>query len=598
MQQSWTSIGAKIYLKLNSGASPVQLEQLLQHAADRSPLTLQLPPDVLQKLGQRKVMDLKLGALRGMYFDTDTGNTPLSGPHGDKQVVYGLAAIGILILILAGTNYVNLATVRTLQRQKEIAMRKVLGASIARVAAQFLAESLVVAMSATLVGLLFARLGLPVFATLMDRNLTGIFTVEALLITVLMGAMVGIVAGAYPAWVALQVRPQRTLAGRGNNESNSGLWSRRLLTVVQFSTAMALTGVTLAIAWQSQFASQHDPGFDTSPLLVVEMPVDLNNPAGKAYREALTRLPGVYGVAAARDPIGRSFIGSNMSLMRVDGEKASSVIRRLSSNFFDVYKLRPVAGRLFDPRIDIEDKSNVAVLNESAVRALGYKKAEEAVGQIVAASIGTSRQDLTIIGVAPDIRQESLRELPQPIIYLSSLRASVLTVGTDGDLSALESRVVTMGHQYFPNEVVDVRPAQSYFSAAYAEDNRLAKLLAYSTLVAVAIASFGIYVLATYSIQRQSKEIVVRKLFGANHADIALLVGREFVMLIAFGALIGLPIGGFTIMRYLAPFVERAPIGVWTLLAALLLSLIVTVLSTSRQTWLALHMNPSVILRD
>jgi len=605
---AWANIGDnKIFVKLKPGVSAQALTQILQEASDHSPYASKLEPEVLQKLGQKKVMEIRLVSLPDMYFDSATNNAPGSSPHGDRRTVFGLAAVAVLILLLAATNYVNLATVRTLGRQREIAVRKVMGASINRLVSQFLAESLLVALIATVVGLLVARLLLPLFSDLVNRQLEHVFTPMSILCAIVLGCVVGTLAGIYPAWVAIRVRPPQTLAGRGSSETSGGLWLRRVLTVLQFSTAMGLTSVTLAIAWQTYYATQANPGFDPAPMLVLDLPDGLTNPASKSLHDALERVPGVTGVAVSASPVGRKFVGGNSYLVRDDGSRATVVWRPVSSNFFEVFGLHPVAGRLFDKKTDRDDfsedelkaaKEDVIVLNLAAVHALGYATPEAAIGQILTTKRGQDTFANHVIGVAPDIRHENLHEAPRTIAYVPMNRVSVLTVKTSGDVAALESEANKLAQQYFPDDVVEIRREQSYFAENYADDLRLAKLLGLASLIAIAIASFGIYVLSTYSVQRLSKQIVIRKLFGAKHIDIVKLVGREFIVLIIVGGLIGLPIATLINQRYLATFVEQAPVGVWTLVAALVVALLATFVSTLRHTLIALRMAPAFILRD
>jgi ABC-type antimicrobial peptide transport system permease subunit len=294
-------------------------------------------------------------------------------------------------------------------------------------------------------------------------------------------------------------------------------------------------------------------------------------------------------------------------LVRDDGSRATVVWRPVSSNFFEVFGLHPVAGRLFDKKTDRDDfsedelkaaKEDVIVLNLAAVHALGYATPEAAIGQILTTKRGQDTFANHVIGVAPDIRHENLHEAPRTIAYVPMNRVSVLTVKTSGDVAALESEANKLVQKYFPDDVVEIRREQSYFAENYADDLRLAKLLGLASLIAIAIASFGIYVLSTYSVQRLSKQIVIRKLFGAKHIDIVKLVGREFIVLIIVGGLIGLPIATLINQRYLATFVEQAPVGVWTLVAALVVALLATFVSTLRHTLIALRMAPAFILRD
>ncbi|MDB5917697.1 MAG: FtsX-like permease family protein [Massilia sp.] len=594
--KSWGQIGGRVYVKLRAGASPTALERELQAAVDGSPLVAGLAPQQLQELGTRKALDVRLGALRDMYFDADTADSPEASEHGDLRVIGGLAAIALVILLLAATNYVNLATVRTMRRQREIAVRKVLGASTGRIVAQFLAESTLVALIAAALGMLVAWLLLPLFAELVDRKLDGIFSESNILIALSLGVSTGLLAGLYPAWVALGVHPQHTLAGRGSSETSAGLWLRRALSVVQFSTAIGLTSVTLAMAWQTHYATNRDPGFDAAGMLAVDLPAAMRgSPARDALRDELTRLSGVKGVAAAQFAIGKPFIGSHLPFVTSAGGRGNLLTLDVSANFFEVLAVGPIAGRLFDSKVDTDKSTDKVVINEGAARALGYADAAQAVGKLL--TMGESAP-VHVVGIAPPIRYQSLHQGSRPMVYRLSATPLVLMLRGDGDLRALETGVEAVLRRIAPDEVIPVRRAASYFAQNYADDLRLAKLLGLASLIAIAIASFGIYVLATYSVQRMARQIVLRKLYGASRRAILALVGREFASLLGLGAAIALPIAALVNARYLAGFVEQAPVKAWPLLGAVLLAALVTIVSTMRHTLGALRMAPAQILRD
>jgi ABC-type antimicrobial peptide transport system permease subunit len=593
--KNWGQIGGRVYVKLRPGAPAAALEQSLQAAVDASPLVAGLPPQTVRELGSKKALDVRLGALPDMYFDADTADSPTGGEHGDLRRIGALAAIALVILLLAATNYVNLATVRTIRRQREIAMRKVLGASTGRLVAQFLAESTLVALIAASLGLLVAWLLLPLFAGLVDRKLDGMFGIANILVALSLGVSTGLAAGLYPAWVALGVHPQHTLAGRGSAENSAGLWLRRALTVLQFSTAIGLTSVTLAMVWQVYYATNLDPGFDAASMLVLNLPRPLRGAARDALRGELARLPGVSDVAGAQGAIGDPFIGNNMFFATPAGAGTQLLIFDVSANFFEVLGLAPVAGRLFDSKTETDKSADKVVLTEGAVRALGYTSAAQAIGQILTMGDSTPMQ---VVGVAPPMRFDSAHQATRPMVYRISPTPLALLVRGKGDMRALEAAAQAAAQRSAPDHVVTVRRASSYFAKNYAQDLRLAKLLGLASLIAVAIASFGIYVLATYSVQRMARQIVLRKLYGAGRRAILALVGREFASLLALGAAIALPIAAVANARYLAGFVEHAPMGAWPLLAALLLAALVTVLSTLRHTLGALRMAPAHILRD
>ncbi|MES2757964.1 MAG: ABC transporter permease [Pseudomonadota bacterium] len=596
MLGSWGGIGGKVYIKLRPGASAAALEQALQAAGDRAPLIKELGADTIAKLAGRKAVEIRLGALPSMYFDDDTANVPGSAEHGDLRVIGGLGAVALVILLLAATNYVNLATVRTVRRQREIAVRKVLGAPAARLAGQFIAESMLVALIATAFGLLLAWLLLPVFAELVDRQLQDMFDAANLLAALSLGMVTGLLAGIYPAWVALRVRPQHTLAGRGSTETSGGLWLRRALTVAQFATAIGLTAVTLAVAWQARFASSASPGFDPAGMLVVELPEALAGEPAQTVRAQLAHLPGVTGVARAQNAIGEPIIGNHIAYTTPSGGHASLLTRDISANFFEVVGVKAAAGRLFDSTRETDTTTDKVVIDAAAARALGYADSAMAVGQTVTPSAGKAAQ---VIGIAPPLRLQSLHEAARPVVWrIRAGRSPAMLVRSDGNLGALEGAITAALQRMAPDQVFTIERAQAYLAANYADDLRLAKLLGLASMVAIAIAAFGIYVLATYSVQRMARQIVLRKLYGAGHGAIVRLVGREFARLLALGAVIALPLAAMVNARYLAGFVERAPMGAWPLLAALLLAALVAALSTLRHTLGALRMTPAHVLRD
>ena len=360
-----------------------------------------------------------------------------------------------------------------------------------------------------------------------------------------LGVALGVAAGAYPTWSALRVRATAALAGRGNAETAGGQWLRRVLTVLQFATAMGLTGLTLAVAWQTRHASLLDPGFAHSELLIVQTSGDMRDANVSAFRDALARLPGVSKVGVSGAPV------------TADTDKV--------------------------------------VINRAAARKLGFDSARDAVGKYIREPEGAARQ---VIGVAPDIRHRSARDEMQATIYMLSERTGVFTLRASGDLQAVERAVEALWPRFFPNDVISMMRADAMFAENYADDLRLAKLLAASSVVAIAIAAFGIYVLSAYSVQRRIREIVLRKLYGASGGAIGRLVTREFALLIGLGAAIGLPVAWIAGERYLAAFTERAPIGLWTVGAALGVAASVALLATLRHTLSAVRLAPALALRD
>ncbi|HEX8601013.1 MAG TPA: ABC transporter permease, partial [Pseudoduganella sp.] len=418
LESQWGMTAGYLYVRLAPGIAPASFTAHMQREFDHSPLLRELPPDLLRKLGTRKMVDLALTPLPRLYFDTSLIGRPGSSAHGNRTVVMGLAAVGVLVLALAVANYVNLAAVRTTRRQPEIVLRKVLGAGAVRLAGQLLAEALLVAMLATVLGLLLAWLLLPTLSGMLDRPLEQMMTPAALLAALAVGVVTGLLAGLYPLWITLDMRPAAVLTMRREMEPRGGLWLRRALTVLQLTVAMGLTAATLAIAWQTRFASSADPGFDAAPLLTVELPRGLwQGPEGRQYREALRRLPHVQGVAFSENALGQRFAGQNGPVRRLGGSEAVLVSRTVSADFFRLYGVAAVAGRTFDPRIERDDMPTTVMLNRAGAMALGFAAPAAAVGALVSFDHNGKQVTARVIGIAPDLRHESLREKPQPMFY-------------------------------------------------------------------------------------------------------------------------------------------------------------------------------------
>jgi putative ABC transport system permease protein len=591
----------KLLIRVQNGSSLAAIEDVLQQAVDRAPGVQNVSPEMRERLGQRKVMDIKLSPLADAYFDREVAANPITlpGDRGDPAVVAGLAMIAILILALAAINYVNLTTVRILRRQREIGMRKVLGAGVRQIALQFLAESLLVAMLATGLGLLLAWMSLPVFSELMNRKLEGIFSPANIGVAILIGLLLGTIIAIYPAWIAIRVRPGEVLAGRPDAESSRGRHLRRIMTVLQISTSVSLASVALAIAWQTDFAIHASPGFDPAPLLVVDLPEGVKG-SGKArgFIAALSRERSVAGIAIADDAVGRSVNRWGLDVKREGNASVFLEMKSVSANFFEQYRIGPVAGRLFDAHIDKEDDPVPIILNTVAARALGFPSPEAAVGQTLFYSgPGGKVLNKRIVGIAPELRFFSLHEAPRATAWQLWTLGATLSVRSTGSLSDVERSVQALWPGYFPNAVLEMHHAKDILAANYDEDARLAKLLTISTGIALAIAAFGIYALSAYTVQRRAKEIVLRKLYGAGRSDIARLVAREIGVLILVSAVIGLPVAAVAIELYLADFVERAPIGYWALLFALTSTLAIALVAVARHGWIAMNMTPASALR-
>lgn len=583
------SAARQLYVKLPAGAEPAGLASALQQAVTLK-VDARYPAAWHEKMRGGRLTEIALTRLTDVYFDDGLLASRAGGQYGNRALVLALGALAFLILILASTNYVNLAAVRTVARRREIGVRKALGATNGRLVSQFTAESLLVCLLATVAGLGLAWLAAPLFGELVNRPMMGMIDVSLCVAALMLGALTGVLAALYPAWIAVRLPVGETINERAGTESRGALRLRRGATVFQCASAIALVGVTVAVLWQAQYASRSDPGFDPAPLLVLTVPGEPESTAAHAFQNALARLPQVEGVAAISEAVGRDGIKLIESIEIPGAPSVMIEAKPVSANFFQLLGVRAELGRVFDKAKDVPGSASV-LLNGAAVRALGFASAQDAVGHIIDG-------DKQIVGVVPDLRYRTLREKTEPMMYVMKPEQPVLLIRASGDRATLDASIASMWRQHFPEAVFELVPAANVFAENYSEDWRLGKMLISASVVATSLAAFGIYVLSAYSVKRRSREIVLRKIHGATHADIGRLVVREFIGLLAVGAAIGVPLAWFATERYLAPFVERSPMGLWPALAALCCVAVVAIGAIGRHTIGAMRMLPAEALRN
>ncbi|MDC8759657.1 ABC transporter permease [Janthinobacterium fluminis] len=595
MLADWGDTQGLLYLRLGAGAAPQRVAQLLSDAAERSPLRAQLTPEQSARLGGARLLDVALGPLLDAYLDKVARSSQVKVKKGKTILLAAMAGVAVLVLLLATINYVNLVTVRTIGRQREIAVRKVLGASGWRVLRQMLAESMLVCLLAGAAGMLLAWLLLPGFGALVGLRLDALLTPDKLLAGAAAGMALALAVGAlaalYPARLALGMHPAATLGGRGS-EAAGGNWLRRGLTVLQFAVGMGFASIAITMAWQMHFMNALDFGFDPEPLLVLDLPLDMEAPASQSFHAAVARLPGVSQVAMAEDGIGQSY-----NIMKKAGVAGAEAIMMrtmpVSPEYFALFGARPLAGRLFDAATDPAGRTGLIVLDAGAVAQLGFASPAAALGQVVTLRDAPQR----IVGVSAALLTQNVLAEHTPTIYELGRNTHTMIIKTAGGADAPQGALAALWRQHYPNHLLNVMPMRRLLAAPTRQIAPLLQILTLATGVAVALAAFGMYILSAFSLQRRAREIVLRKLFGAGPADIARLVGREFLLLIGVAAALSLPPAYFAGQSFLEECARQAPVGPWAALAALAGAVLVALLSSSRHTLAAMRVAPALALR-
>ena len=606
LRDAWYGMQGKVIARVADGHAPAEVGAAAQALFDNGPGARSTPAE--WTANGRKGAFLRAMPLTRQYLEGGGGRTHL-------MLVLGLGAGAALVLGLAAANYVNLTSVRTLARAREIAVRKTLGASPWRLTAQFVSESTLAALVAGAAGLLLAWWVAPASGELLNLELAdGLFSPGRIALLVAAAVALGVATGLYPARIAFVVHCVEALAGRPHDEGAVGRSLRRAMTTLQFVVAVVIGTGACVVLWQNRYVATLPHGIRTEGLLTVDVPDGFSGKSdavNAAFRTALSHEPGVDALAWSFDVPGRDSAVETQSLAQ--GRSAPLVevnLMRVDKDFFDVYAIpmvtgvpRPIASAsgVAPGGADAPRAEQAVVLDAQASRALGFASPQAAVGGLVLGGgdfMTLGKDPLRVVAVAAPIRLENAREAGRPHVFLlgDKPQATLTLRGTRMD--ALQQAIARVWPRYFPDNSANPVTVQQAFDQPYDFERRIAAMAAGFSLLALSLSAFGVYALAAYTVRRRTREIVVRKLYGAGPARIASLVAREFAPLLAASALIGLPLGGWLAQSWLANFTERSPTAFWALPLVLGGLVAMTALSALRHAIAAMNMRPSLVLRE
>ncbi len=522
-----------------------------------------------------------------------------------QLTVVTLGLVGLITLLIALVNYVNLATARAGLRAREVAMRKVLGADRAALVRQFLGEAVLTVAAAALFGLILAELGLPLINAAGGLSLTIPYAlvVPALALLTLVA---GIAAGFYPAILLARFPSAAVLASaRSPGGGRGGTRVREALVVFQFGLAIAFmigTGVLVAQTWHVR---QTDLGFKRNGLLVVLSLRDslVTAEQARAVVAAINALPGVTGVTVANDAVGGSGTNNadNVPLPGVAGEGPSLRWATTGPDFFRVYGARLLAGRVFDDAHGADDADNRKkgeprniVINRLAVSALRLKSPENAIGK----TVGGDRPR-TVIGVIDDMRFFSPRERNSATYYFYGHDVSnmVASVRFTGNPRAMMAAVRGVWERVVPTVPFDGRTADTQLAKFYEDDDRATRLFAIGAGLAVLIGCVGLWGLASFNTARRVKEIGIRKTLGASSTDIVKLLVGQFLRPVLIANLIAWPLAYLAMQQWLAGFEDRIALSPVYFIGASLVATLIAVLTVIGQSMHASRATPAWALR-
>jgi putative ABC transport system permease protein len=600
MLETWTSVNTYGYFKLKDGVTAQDLENRIvdwkdskvspfvemmasrqvQNGSDSS-ASLPKPSEMIK----HRVMylnDLHLNARK------HSGNMGDLSPMGDINMVYAFSGIAILILVIACINFMNLSTARASARAREVALRKVMGASRTQVAVQLLGEAIITTFFALIIAIMGVELTLPFYSNAVDKELSLDYMNSGALLGGLMGlsVAVGLISGSYPALYLSRFMPAKILKSNQSSSDGGSGNLRSVLVIFQFAISIGLMVATAVVYGQTTFAQNKDPGYTTQNKLIVNGLRRASMRDQKdALKQQLLRIDGVTGVAFSSEaPSEDNENNTGFALQSVGGDEATqaqSVIINYYSigyDFLDVYDIKPLYGRGFEeargsderkPPVEDDDsiqKSSV-LINEMAATQLGFSNAEDAIGR----ALRQDSREHTIIGVLPNIHFRSLKFGIRPSIYwLSKNRFNRATVQFDTENI---SKLVTDVENVWKTLAPTTPPSHAFLSemlgAQYSKEKGEANLFAAFSLLAVLVASLGLYGLASFTAERRTKEIGLRKVMGARVFDIIRLLVWQYSKYVLIANIIAWPIAGYFMLDWLENFQYRMDIIILPILFVL-----------------------------
>ncbi|MDJ0938473.1 MAG: ABC transporter permease [Woeseiaceae bacterium] len=601
--ENWGSNNYFTYLRLPEGYDAADLESrftdfMIKHRGEDSPEG--------ERLGLQALTDIHLTSNRDAEWRT----------NGSHAVVYTFSAVAFVVLLIACINFMNLTTARSTQRAKEVGVRKVVGADRSQLIAQFLGESVLLTAFAMLLAVALVELILPSFAAFLEKPLSFSLLDPATLLTLTAGTLlVGLFAGSYPAFYLSHFRPVVVLKGAASGGGSAML--RRVLVVFQFATSIALLIATGVVMAQMHYARTIDLGYDKERNVVMRLPffADLWE-TYQPMRAELESHPGIESVVySSRVPSMQNLDGSGYV---AEGEQVTlDTVQGLSdikvdAHWFEHYDVEFLAGRPFrDNEVRIEMPTaedpvtkGYAILNESAARRFGWTP-EDSLGKVIRQPMSRELDmfvDREIVGVIPDIHFSSLHDEKKATVYAEpnpNYQRNLSVKLAPGDYRAAIDHLEAVWQRMVPDEPSNWQFLDDRFDARYRAEAKQAKMFAVFSAFAIFVATLGLFGLASFTTERRTKEIGIRKVMGASVSDIVLLLTSDFTKLVLLANVIAWPVAYYFMNQWLNRFVYKAPFGewAWLFIAAALVALAAAWITIATQAGRAATSRPVLALR-
>ncbi len=510
-------------------------------------------------------------------------------------VIFG--SVAILIVLIAAVNFMNLSTAQAARRAREVGIKKIAGSTRGMLIGQFLSESFILSVISLLFALLIIKVTLPYFNNILGTNLSlhlfdKWFTIP---LFVLFATIVGLLSGSYPAFFLSSFNPYEVLKGNvKNNQSNGRL--RRTLVVFQFAVSIILIIGTLVMYRQINYMLNKDVGFDKEQLIVINRAEALGMKM-KSFKETVKNIPGVINIASSTAVPGRN---NNNNGYMIEGRKDETFLATTSwvdYNYLDTYKMTLASGRNFSESYT-SDK-DACIINESSVKDFNIKDIEKT--RFMEPRDSGKIKYLPVIGVVKNFNFQSLRNPISPYIIKfqdNNMLWGYITVRlATGNISKTISAIENTWKEFVSNNPLQYYFVDEDFERMYIQEKQNAKMAVIFSILAIFVASLGLFGLTSYTVEQKTKEIGVRKAMGSSVPAIYLVIAKEFFILIGISALIAWPLIYYIASNWLENFYYRISMGVFSLFAGLLIALGIAVITISYRIMKAASVNPASSLR-
>jgi putative ABC transport system permease protein len=535
-------------------------------------------------------------------------------PGGNIKYVYIFSIAGLLILIIAAINYMNLATARSARRAREAGIRKIVGSTRGKLIGQYLSESLFITLLALLLSVLLVYLFLPEFNHIANKGIIFRNLTTPSMIGRIIGllAIIGLIAGSYPAFYLSSYNPAMVIKGQ-TDKKGGNVSLRKILVVLQFAISVFMLVGMMVVSSQLNYMQKTNIGFKKDNMMVMTLRDTTFKKNTDAFREELLKIPDITGVSfSTGNP------GSNVSIqvMRIEGDSGKMIDKAINNYFIDydylpMMGMKILQGRNYD-RGMTSDSKNAFIINETAARKFGWiDSASKAAGNYLSVigkkfyygidlKGGASRPG-QVVGIVKDFHYNSLHNPIEPIVLLLMDNVQ-LRYGVNISLSGQNRERTIAAIDKIRQDFNDKYPFEYKFideslHEYYIDEERINILFRIFTILTIFIAMLGLLGLSSFLTQQRTREIGVRKVMGATSSIIIAMFIQQFSIWVIVANIVALPLSYYFMGKWLEDFSYRTHLQIWIFVAAFLLSLIVAILTVSYRVIIAANTNPSDAVR-